>query len=187
VAADGLADSIKAKTCAIKGDVALLTYLPGAGSLDQRAKGFKDEIAAKYPDLHIVAEKVGDGTTTTALNITTDLLTANPNMVGMFASNQQTAEAAGQAIAENKIADKFSLIGFDSSDKMLGFLDDGTIAGIIVQDPFRMGYDGVKSALAASKGEKLEKDIDTGANLVTKANENDPKISALIHPKVDCK
>jgi len=187
VAADGLADSIKAKTGAIKGDVALLTYLPGAGSLDQRAQGFKEEIAAKYPDLHLVAEKVGDGTTTTALNITTDLLTANPNLVGMFASNQQTAEAAGQAIAENKIADKFSLIGFDSSDKMLGFLDDGTIAGIIVQDPFRMGYDGVKSALAASKGEKLEKDIDTGANLVTKANENDPKISALIHPKVDCK
>ena len=187
VAADGLAESIKAKTGAIKGDVALLTYLPGGASLDARAKGFKEEIAAKYPDLHLVAEKIGDGTTATALNITTDLLTANPNMVGIFASNQQTAEAAGQAIAENKIADKFSLIGFDSSDKMLGFLNDGTIAAVIVQDPFRMGYDGVKSALAASKGEKLEKDIDTGANLVTKANQNDPKIAALLHPKLDCK
>ena len=47
-----------------------------------------------------------------------------------------------------------------------------------------MGYDGVKTALAASKGEKVEAFVDTGANLVTKANENDPKISALIHPKV---
>lgn len=187
VAADALADSIKAKTGAIKGDVALLTYLPGGASLDQRAKGFKEEIAAKYPDLHLVADKVGDGTTTTALNITTDVLTANPNLVGMFASNQQTAEAAGQAVAENKIADKFSLVGFDSSDKTLGFLDDGTVAALIVQDPYRMGYDGVKTALAVSKGQTVDLNVDTGANVVTKANEADPKIAALIHPKLDCK
>ena len=75
-------------------------------------------------------------------------------------------------------------VGFDSDEKTLGFLDDGTIAALVVQDPYRMGYDGVKTALAASKGEKVEADVDTGANLVTKANENDPKIAALIHPKV---
>ena len=184
VAADGLAASIKAKTGAIKGDVALITYLPGAGSLTQRAQGFKEQLAAKYPDLHLVADKTGDGTTIMALNITTDLLTANPNLVGIFASNLYTAEGAGQAVAENKIAAKFSLIGFDSDDKTLGFLDDGTIAGLIVQDPYRMGYDGVKTALAASKKEKVEANVDTGANLVTKANEADPKIAALIHPKM---
>ncbi len=187
VAADGLAAGIKAKTGKIAGDVALLTYLPGAGSLDQRAKGFKEEIAAKYPDLKLVADKVGDGTTTTALNITTDLLTANPNLVGMFASNEQSVLGAGQAVAENKIADKFTLVGFDADDKLLGFLDDGTIYGLVVQDPYRMGYDGIKTALAASKGETVEKNIDTGANLVTKANEKEPKIDALIHPKLACK
>ena len=94
------------------------------------------------------------------------------------------AQGAGQAVAENKAAGKVALVGFDSDDKTLGFLDDGTIAALVVQDPYRMGYDGVKTALAASKGEKVEAFVDTGANLVTKANEADPKISALIHPKV---
>ena len=187
VAADGLADAIKAKTGAIKGDVALINSLPGVGSLTARDKGFTEEIAAKYPDLHLIATKVADGQATTGLNITTDLLTANPNLVGIFADNLIMGEGAGQAIAENKVADKVALVNFDSDDKTLGFLDDGTTAALVVQDPYRMGYDGVKTALAVSKGEKVEANVDTGANLVTKANESDPKIAALIHPKLDCK
>ncbi len=187
IAADGLAAAIKAKTGAAKGDIALINSLPGVGSLTARDKGFTEQIAAKYPDLKLVATKVADGQATTGLNITTDLLTANPNLVGIFADNLIMAQGAGQAIAENKAADKVALVGFDSDDKTLGFLDDGTIAALLVQDPYRMGYDGVKTALAASKGEKVEAFVDTGANLVTKANENEPKIAALIHPKLDCK
>ena len=187
VAADGLAAAIKEKTGKVAGNVALITSLPGVGSLDQRAKGFKEELAAKYPDLKLVADKTADGMATTGLNITTDLLTANPDLVGIFASNLIMAQGAGQAIAENKVASKVALIGFDSDDKTLGYLEDGTIYALVVQDPYRMGYDGVKTALAASKGDKVEKNVDTGANLVTKANSTDPKISALIHPKLDCK
>ena len=184
VAADGLAAAIKEKTGAIKGDIAIITSLPGVGSLDARDKGFKEQIAAKYPDLKIIAQKVADGQATTGLNIMTDLLTANPNLVGVFADNLIMGEGAGQAIAENKAADKVALVNFDSDDKTLGFLNDGTTAALVVQDPYRMGYDGVKTALAASKGEKVEANVDTGANLVTKANQSDPKIDALIHPKM---
>ncbi|HVX80247.1 MAG: ABC transporter substrate-binding protein [Devosia sp.] len=187
VAADGLADAIKAKTGKIAGKVALITHLPGVGSLTARDKGFKEELAAKYPDLQLVAERVSDGTANGGLNIMTDLLTANPDLVGVFADNLIQDQGAGQAIAEAKAADKVALVAFDSDDKTLGFLDDGTVAALVIQDPYRMGYDGVKTALAASKGEKVEANVDTGANLVTKANENDPKIAALIHPKLDCK
>jgi len=185
IAADGLAEAIKAKTGAIKGKVALITHLPGVGSLTARDKGFKEQIAAKYPDLTLVAERVSDGTANGGLNIMTDLLTANPDLVGVFADNLIQAQGSGQAIAEAKAADKVALVAFDSDDKTLGFLDDGTIAALVVQDPYRMGYDGVKTALAASKGEKVETFVDTGANLVTKANMTDPKIDALIHPKVN--
>lgn len=184
VAADGLAAAIKEKTGKIAGNVALITALPGVGSLDQRAKGFKEELAAKYPDLKLTADKVADGQATTGLNITTDLLTADPNLVGIFASNLIMAQGAGQAIAENKVAAKVALVGFDNDDKLVGFLKDGTIAALVVQDPYRMGYDGIKTALAASKGEKVAANVDTGANLVTKANMDDPKIAALLNPKV---
>ncbi len=187
VAADGLAAAIKDKTGKIEGKVALITHLPGVGSLTARDKGFKEEIAEKYPDLKLVAERVSDGTATGGLNIMTDLLTANPDLVGVFADNLIQAQGSGQALAEAGKAKQVSLVAFDSDDKTLGFLDDGTIAALVVQDPYRMGYDGIKTALAASKGEKVEANVDTGANLVTKANSTDPKIAALIHPKLDCK
>ena len=119
-----------------------------------------------------------------ALNIMTDLITANPNLRGVFASNLIMAQGAGQAIAENKKADTIKLVGFDSDDKLIGFLKDGTISALVVQDPYRMGYDGIKTALAASKGEKVEKFVDTGANLITKANMDGEKQHALLFPKV---
>ena len=184
IAADGLGDAIAAKYGKAEGDVALITSLPGVGSLDARAKGFKEELAAKYPGLKLVADKVADGQATTGLNIMTDLITANPNLRGVFASNLIMAQGAGQAVAENKKADTIKLIGFDSDDKTVGFLKDGTIAALVVQDPYRMGYDGIKTALSISKGEKVATFVDTGANLITKANMNDPKESALLNPKV---
>jgi ribose transport system substrate-binding protein len=61
------------------------------------------------------------------------------------------------------------LIGFDNDDKLVKFLSDGVIAGLVVQDPFRMGYDGVKTALAASSpfdGAILLTTINNGANLL---------------------
>jgi ribose transport system substrate-binding protein len=184
VAADALAAAITEKYGKAEGDVALITSLPGVGSLGQRAQGFKEQIAAKYPGLKLVADKVADGQATTGLNIMTDLITANPNLRGVFASNLIMAQGAGQAISENKAQDKIKLIGFDSDDKLVKFLTDGVIAGLIVQDPYRMGYDGVKTALAASKGEKVEKAVDTGANLITKANMNDARPQELLNPKI---
>jgi ribose transport system substrate-binding protein len=121
---------------------------------------------------------------TTGLNIMTDLITANPNLRGVFASNLIMAQGAGQAIAENKAADKIKLVGFDSDDKLVKLLTDGNIAALVVQDPFRMGYDGVKTAFAASKGEQVPETLDTGANLITKANMNEPRSQELLHPKV---
>ena len=185
IAADGLAAAIKAATGKEEGEIAIITSLPGVGSLDQRREGFLDQIKTKYPGLKVVADKYADGQATTGLNMMTDLITANPNLVGVFASNLIMAQGVGQAIAENKLGDKIKVIGFDSDEKTVGFLKEGVLAGLVVQDPYRMGYDGVKTALAVSKGEKVETFVDTGANLVTKDNMADPKIDALLNPKVN--
>ncbi|MCF3639948.1 ABC transporter substrate-binding protein [Rhizobium sp. TRM95111] len=185
IAADGLAAAIKEMGGKEEGEIAIITSLPGVGSLDQRREGFLDQIATKYPGFKVVADKYADGQATTGLNMMTDLITANPNLVGVFASNLIMAQGVGQAIAENKLGDKIKVIGFDSDEKTVGFLKEGVLAGLVVQDPYRMGYDGVKTALAVSKGEKVETFVDTGANLVTKANMADPKIDALLNPKVN--
>jgi ribose transport system substrate-binding protein len=182
--ADALAAAITATYGKPEGDVALITSIPGVGSLDQRAKGFKEEIATKYPGLKLVADKVADGMATTALNIMTDLITANPDLRGVFASNLIMAQGAGQAIAENKVADKIKLVGFDSDDKTVKLLKDGNIAALIVQDPYRMGYEGVKTALEASKGEKVPATVDTGVNTITKENMDSARSQELLNPKV---
>jgi ribose transport system substrate-binding protein len=186
VAADGLAAAIGAANGGkVEGKVALITNAPGAGSLEQRKEGFIEQLKAKYPGLELIADKYADGQATTGLNIATDLITANPDLKGIFASNLIMAQGVGQAIAENNLAGKVALVGFDSDEKLIKFLSDGVISALVVQDPYRMGYDGIKTALAASKGEKVEAFVDTGANLVTKANMADPKIDALLNPKLD--
>lgn len=184
VAADGLATAIAAKRGKPEGDVALITALPGVGSLDQRAQGFREQLKAKYPGLKLIADRVADGQATTGLNIGTDLITANPNLAGVFASNLIMAQGVGQAIAENKAKDKIALIGFDSDDKLVGFLKEGVIDALVVQDPYRMGYDGIKTALAVSKKQPVEKNVDTGANLITTANMNEKRAQELLNPKV---
>ena len=183
IAADGLAQAITEKYGKAEGEVAQITSLPGVGSLEGRRKGFLEELA-KYPGLKVVADKYADGMATTALNIMTDLITANPNLRGVFANNLIMAQGAGQAIAENKKADTIKMVGFDGDDKTIGMLKDGTIYALVLQDPYRMGYDGVKTALAASKGEKVDAFVDTGANLITKANMGGEKQQALLYPKV---
>jgi ribose transport system substrate-binding protein len=182
--ADALAAAIQAQYGKPEGEVALITSLPGVGSAEQRAKGFKEEIAIKYPGLKLVADKVADGMATTALNIMTDLITANPNLRGVFASNLIMAQGAGQAIAENQLGNKIKLVGFDSDDKLVKFLRDGTIAALIVQDPYGMGYEGVKTALAASKGEKVPAAVDTGVNTITKENMDSARSQELLNPKI---
>ncbi len=186
-AADALAEAIKRTYADAEGDVALITSLPGVASLDQRVKGFKEQIAAKYGALDIVAEKVGDGNATTGSRIMMDLIAEHPELRGVFASNLVMTQGAAQAVAENKTnktGDKINLVGFDSDDKLVKSLQNSTIAALVVQDPFRMGYDGVKIALAASRGQQVPANVDTGANLITKANISSARSQELLNPKI---
>ena len=187
IASDVLAEAIKRTYADAEGDVALITPLPGVASLEQRARGFKEQIVAKYGALNLVADKVADGQATTGFNIMTDLIAANPELRGVFASNPIMAQGAAQALAKsktNKTGDTINLVGFGSDDKLIKFLQDGTIAALVVQDPFRMGYDGVKTALAASKGEQVPANVDIGVNLITKANINSARSQELLNPKI---
>jgi ribose transport system substrate-binding protein len=137
--------------------------------------------------LDIVAEKVGDGNVTTGSRIMLDLITEHPELRGVFASNLVMAQGAAQTLAENstnKTGDKINLVGFGSNDELVKFLQNGTIAALLVQDPFRTGYDGVKIALAASRGGQVPANLDTGGNVITKANMSSDRSQELLHPRI---
>jgi ribose transport system substrate-binding protein len=184
-AADILAAAIKRTYADAEGDVAVITASPT--SFDRRVKGFKEQIAARYGALAMVAEKVGDGNPATGYKIMMDLIAAQPELRGVFSSDLVMTEGAAQAVAEaktNKTGDTINLVGYGSDDKLVKFLQDGTIAALVVQDPFRLGYEGIKTALAASKGERVPVRVDIGAQLITKANITSGQSQELLKPSV---
>jgi ribose transport system substrate-binding protein len=107
-------------------------------------------------------DKIADGQPTTGLNTMTDLITANPNLRGVFTSNLTMTQGAGQALAEDKLGDKIMLIGFDSDDKTVKLLADGNIRLWSCKTRFGWATKASKTALAASKGDKVPENVDTG-------------------------
>src|SRR3984885_2153332 len=185
IAADALAMAITKSYADTEGDVAIITAMPGIASLDQRAKGFREVVVAKYGALDIVAEKAADGKSATAMNIMKDLIANIADLRGVFVSDPVMTLAVGQAIAEKKSDDKINVVGIGSDEKLIKLLRDDVITGLVVEDPFRMGYDGVKTALAASKGEEVSANVDTGVTLITKANMTSARSQELLKPKVE--
>jgi ribose transport system substrate-binding protein len=184
IAAEALAAAITKTYGDTEGNVVIITSMPGVASLDQRAKGFREVLAAKYRALDIVADKVADGKPTTTLSIMKGLIASTPDLRGVFVSDPIMTQAVGQAVAESTSGDKINVVGAGSDEKLVKLLQNDTIAGLVVEDPFRMGYDGVKTALAASRGEQVAANVDTGAALVTKANMSSPRSQELLSPKV---
>jgi ribose transport system substrate-binding protein len=73
-------------------------------------------------------------------------------------------------------------VGFDVNKDLLEALKKGEMQGLVLQDPFKMGYLGVKTCVAFLRGEKVEKSIDTGVKVATAENMSDPEIDKLLHP-----
>jgi ribose transport system substrate-binding protein len=181
-AADELATCVKNHTGKAEGKVAYLTALAGAQSLNDRDKGFVEELK-KYPGLTIVAHRVGNNDASRALSDTEDLLTRTPDLVGIFADNELEGDGAGTAVADRNLGGKLCLVAFDTSDQEVNFLRKGVIDGLIVQNPYMMGYAGVWYALAAAHGAVLPKFVDSGVHVVTEANINSPQIVGLLDPR----
>ena len=72
--------------------------------------------------------------------------------------------------------------GYDASDTLTKGLGDGHIDGLVLQDPVKMGYLAVKTLVAQIRGETVEKRIDTGVRLVTRAEMNQPDVRELLAP-----
>ena len=103
-------------------------------------------------------------------------------MDGIFAPNESTASGTLLALREQGLAGKVRFVGFDANDQLVKALRQGDVQGLVVQDPFKMGYLGVMTAVDALHHKKVPASIDTGVGLVTAENMDDPAVAALIHP-----
>lgn len=183
LAADTLAAAIRRKTGSARGQVAYSTFLSGVGSLTLRDQGFLQQLRA-YPGLELVAHKDAAGDQSVKpIGIVADTLTRFPNLVGYFSDSLITLQGAVTAFRENRVdSRKVSLVGFDPSPQLVRELRAGGIDGIILQDPFQMGYGGVAYGVLAAAGVSTPKFINTGVTAATPANVDSPVIAGLLDP-----
>lgn len=163
-----------------EGSVAVMSYVPGVGSEIGRVGGFVDYIT-ENSDIEIVGPFYSQSQMATALNQTTDVLAANPDLVGIFGANEPTAVGMGRALVQSGRAGTLTAIGFDGNADLQDFVRDGTLAATAVQGSFQMGEMGVAAVIDILAGEPVEPFINTGVVLVTQDNLDTPEAQNVLY------
>ncbi len=186
VAAGGMAAEELARRMGDTGNVVVLRYQEGSASTANREQGFLAAIK-NHPSIHVVSDnQYGGATTETALATSENLLAAQKaesgGVQGVFAPNESTTFGMLLALKKANLAGKVHFVGFDASDKLVKALREGTIDALVIQNPFNIGYLAVRTMTDHLRGKPVDKRIDTGARVATKANVDTPEIQELIQP-----
>jgi ribose transport system substrate-binding protein len=170
------------------GKIVVLRYAEGSASTSERESGFLDAVA-QHKNLEVVsANQYGGADVEGAYKKSEVLLSrfkkpdGSPDVAGVFCPNESTSLAMLRVLEDSRWAGKLRFIGFDTSDTLEKGLRDGHIDGLVLQDPVKMGYLGVKTMVAHLAGQPIEKRIDTGVRLVTRADMDTPEVLELLRP-----
>ncbi|MEW6456820.1 MAG: substrate-binding domain-containing protein [Acidobacteriota bacterium] len=166
-----------------KGKIFLIRYQEGSASTNEREKGFLDTMNKEFSKIEFLSkDQYGGSTTETSYRLLENILNRYPEVEGIFCPNESTTFGALRALQEAKLAGKIKFVGFDSSEKLVEGLKQGHIHGLVLQNPFKMGYLGVKRIVSYLRNQDIEKRIDTGVYLATKKNMEQPEIKNLLLP-----
>lgn len=170
-----------------KGKVLLLRYAEGSASTTEREAGFLETIKAKFPGIELVStDQYAGATRDTAKRAAENLLNRFGDEVqGIFTPNESSTAGMLLALQDIGKAGKISFVGFDASQTFIDALNADQLHGIVVQNPFNMGYLGVRTIVSFVQGNTVDQKTDTGVMLVTKDNMNSPEVQALLHPPLD--
>ena len=179
LAAAALAADKMAELIGGEGDVALVVHDQTSRTGIDRRDGFLNRVKEKYPKINIVSVQYGSGDHLKSTEITKSILQANPRLKGIFGANE--GSAIGVVNGAKEMNRKIVIIGYDSGKQQKQAIQEGLMAGAITQNPVGIGYETVKAAVAAVKGESLPKVIDTGFFWYDKNNMDDPEIAAVLY------
>lgn len=162
------------------GKVAILSFSQTAKSGADRRDGFVDKLREEAPNIEVIVE-YSNGDTLKAIEITKAILTANPDIKGLFGLAGNDVNGILNAVKELGMEGKVTIIGFDAGKQQIDAVRSGFQAGAITQDPIGMGYKTIESALRIINGETLPKTIDTGFYWYDKTNMDSDTISPLLY------
>ncbi len=184
MAADAMANAIGEE-----GNVILLRYVAGSESTEQREEGFLDGLK-KYPNIKVVSSDQRGGDTTTESKEKVDQLlqihhNENNKLSGIFAVCEPNANGALEALRNAGVNKEVKMIAFDPSDALIEGLEDGSVSGIVLQDPVTMGYTSVKTIVASMNGESSDAFISTGEYVATPENMGEDRYKELLQPAIE--
>ncbi len=175
-----------AKVLGGKGRVLLLPYAQGSASTEGREKGFLEAMKQNPGITVLSSNQYGGPTTDTAYKTSQNLLARFGSQTdGVFASNETNTRGMRLALKDAGLLGKVKFVGFDAAPDLVQALQAKELQGLVVQDPFKMGYLGVKTVVDAIQGKTVPKNIDTGVTLVTLDNINTPDVKTLLNPPLD--
>jgi len=167
------------------GRVLMLRNAVGSANTEEREDGFLEVMKQEFPGIRLVStDQHGGVTRDNAYRTGQNLLNRfGRDIDGVFACNQPTTAGMLLALRDAGLAGgKVKFVGFDSGAVELAALKAGDVSALMVQDPFRMGYLGVKNAVAVLRGEPVAQRVDTGVTVVTRENIEQPAIRDLVSP-----
>lgn len=171
VAGGSQAADALAKAIGEQGKVIVLQGQPGTSASRDRGAGFTEGIAA-YPGIEVVAMQTANFDRAQALDVATNLLQANADVVGIFAENDEMALGAIQALGA-RAGDDVHVVGFDGTDDGLAAVESGTLEATIAQQPRELGRQSVELMADVLAGETVDSEVPVAVETVTKDNVGD--------------
>jgi ribose transport system substrate-binding protein len=161
-----------------KGKVGDIGITAGSQTGYERENGFLEEIK-NHPDIEVLPVQYSGCSPAKALNIATDMHTGNPDLVGFYGACDGAGTGAGQLSKQKEL--DLRIVAFDSSAEEFELFKEGFIDALILQDPYKMGYDGVYAMDTILKGGTVEpRTVAIPAQVVTLENMNEPAIQKLL-------
>tara|TARA_B100001093_G_scaffold68660_1_gene58839 strand:- start:473 stop:1399 length:927 start_codon:yes stop_codon:yes gene_type:complete len=179
-AAASLAADKMAKLIGGKGNVAVVAHDQTSRTGIDRRDGFIERIQSNYPSINVVTIQYGAGDQLKSTELTKAILTANPDLAGIFGTNEGSANGVVNGVREMNRRG-LVVIGYDSGKAQKDAIRNGLMAGAITQNPVGIGYETVKAAVFAVKGKTLPLTIDTGFYYYDATNIDDPEIAAVLY------
>ena len=166
------------------GKIAIVGHVEGAQTTIERESGFISAIdAVPGADYKFVETVYCNNEADIAKEQTLMLIEQNPDISLIYGTNESASIGVCQAVSEKGLSGQIKVIGFDSAEAEVNFIKDGTLNGMIVQNPYNMGYLGVRNAMKVLNGQTVAKSIDTGVTFVDKDNIDEEYVQHLLYPE----
>jgi ribose transport system substrate-binding protein len=166
-----------------KGKLGMVMQKPGGTSTGLRERGFDETMAKEFPEITVASRQYGMADMARSRAAAENILTAHPDLAGMFSSSEAASIGAILAIKSRGLAGKVKLVTFDSSETHIEALRDGTIDLMLVQEPYRLGYEAVRSLADKLKGRIPPRRQDLPARGIAKGDLEKPEVKALLFPE----